>query len=133
MTSPSSYRWKPVSMGGDGGGYALTSSRSVVEGVPTPGPTMDTASGCGKTGVVWIPDRGAVRRLGGTASECGMTVWCVGDRRMWRTRVEATPGVIPGLLRLTVSPLSALLPGLSREAILFGKCGFLVSLRTVRQ
>ena len=43
----------PAAAGIDGGvtvgGYALTSSRSVVEGVPTPGPTMDTASGCGTT------------------------------------------------------------------------------------
>ena len=37
-------------------GYALTSSRSVVEGVPTPGPTMDTASGCGTT--VWCVGAG---------------------------------------------------------------------------
>ena len=91
-------------MGGDGGGYALTSSRSVFEGVPTPGPTMDTASGCGKTVGGY---RIGVRYDG---------VVCRG-RRMWRTRVEATPGFIPELLRLTVSPLSALLPGWSREAI----------------
>ena len=48
LTGGSRYpRW------GDGGGYAFTSSRSVVEGAPTPGPTMDTASGCGKTVVWW--------------------------------------------------------------------------------
>ena len=35
---------------GVGGGYALTSSRSVVEGAPShPYPTMGTASGCGTT------------------------------------------------------------------------------------
>ena len=56
----------------------------------------------------WVPHRGAVRRCGVS----GTTV-CAG-------RVEATPGFIPELLRLTVSPLSALLPGWSREAIYLG-------------
>ena len=58
----------------------------------------------------------------------GVTVW-----RCGKGRVEATPVGVPGLLRLTVSPLSALLPGLSREAIYLGSVVFLVSLRTVRQ
>ena len=47
LTGGNRYPWW-----GDGGGYALTSSRSVVEGAPGHAyPTMDTASGCGTT--VW--------------------------------------------------------------------------------
>ena len=37
-------------------------------------------------------------------------------RRIWRTRVEATPGVIPRLLRLTVSLWTLPSPGWSLEA-----------------
>ena len=45
LTGGNRYPWW-----GDGGGYALTSSRSVVEGAPSHAyPTMDTASGCGTT------------------------------------------------------------------------------------
>ena len=58
LTGENRYPWW-----GDSGGTAPTSSGSVAEGAPNhPGPTMDTASGCGKT-------VGGV----GTASGCGTT------------------------------------------------------------
>ena len=152
LTGGNRYPWW-----GDGGGYALTLSRSVVEGAPShPFPTMGTASGCGKTREGWVPHRSAVRRCGvsgmtgvevrcgypgspghayptmDTASGCGKTRegWVphrgavrrcgVSGTTVCARRVEATPEFIPELLRLTVSPLSALLPGWSREAIYLG-------------
>ena len=49
------------------GGVTAVGTAPYVERVcsrrgPHPGPTMDTASGCGKTVGGWVPDRGAVRR-----------------------------------------------------------------------
>ena len=101
LTGGNRYPWW-----GDGGGYALTSSRYVVEGAPShPGPTMDTASGCGTTTTSFVlPVETGIHggvTVGGyaltssrsvvegasppraystmdTASGCGTTVWCVG-------------------------------------------------------
>ena len=58
----------------DGGGDRPYVERVCSRRGPHPGPTMDTASGCGKTREGWVPGRGAVRRLGvGTGSGCGKT------------------------------------------------------------
>ena len=49
--------------GCDGGGMGVRGVEVVrSRRGPHPGPTMDTASGCGKTREGWVPDRGAVRR-----------------------------------------------------------------------
>ena len=46
----------------DGGGDRPYVERVRSRRGPHPGPTMDTASGCGKTREGWVPDRGAERR-----------------------------------------------------------------------
>ena len=58
LTGENRYPWW-----GNGGGDCANVERVRSRRGPHPGPTMDTASGCGKTREGWVPDRGAERRL----------------------------------------------------------------------
>ena len=84
--------------GCDGGGDRPYVERVRSRRGPHPGPTMDTASGCGKTREGWVPAWGAERRLPPRLTgENRYPWWCDGGGdRPYVERVRSRRGPHPG-------------------------------------